>query len=110
VPVEFEEMRTATQPRIRRTQTQTERINTLESHPTALERIETHRSLHLGTVGSHITSRTQTRESQKDLPAFGAGKPYPPSLPKREVWSDSWFGKVLGLQEIGICCGVRRSS
>jgi len=95
VPVEFEEMRAPTQPRLRRTETQ--RINgVLETHPTALERIETHRSLHVGTVGSHIRSRTHTRESMKDLPAFGAGKPYPPALPKREVYSDDIDRKSLG--------------
>ena len=64
-----------------RTQTQTERINTLESHPTALERIETHRGQHLTTVGS-----LRARSSRKPLPNFGAGKAYPPGLPEKEEY------------------------
>ena len=51
----------------------------LERHPTALSRIQTHRSLHAGTVGSF-----KSRESRRPLPAFGAGKPYPPMLPDEE--------------------------
>lgn len=61
------------------------RVNTqldLERHPTALSRIETHRSQHSATVG-----RTQTsRESRKPLPRFGGGKEYPPLLPDREEY------------------------
>ena len=55
---------------------------TLERHPTALSRIETHRSQHSGTVGKGVKSR----ESQKPLPAFGAGKDYPPPLPEQEEY------------------------
>jgi DHA1 family multidrug resistance protein-like MFS transporter len=54
----------------------------VERHPTALSRIHTQRSQHSGTVGGGLRSRT--RESRKPLPAFGAGKSYPPPLPERE--------------------------
>jgi len=60
---------------------ETHRINgPLERHETALERINTQRTQHFGTVGS---VRTQTR---KRLPNFGGGKPYPPSLPEKEAY------------------------
>ena len=52
----------------------------LERHPTELSRIETHRTQHSGTVGRSLTSR----KSKKPLPAFGAGKDYPPALPAQE--------------------------
>jgi len=55
----------------------------MERHPTALSRIETHRGQHASTVGGTFNSRTISRQS-KALPAFGAGKPYPPPLPERE--------------------------
>ena len=61
------------------------RINTqrdLERHPTALSRIQTQKSQHIGTVGRTATSR----KSQKPLPSFGAGKPYPPPLPAMEEY------------------------
>ena len=61
------------------------RVNTqqdLERHPTALSRIETHRSQHSATVGRTLTSR----ESRKPLPRFGGGKDYPPPLPEREEY------------------------
>ena len=61
------------------------RVNTqrdLERHPTALSRIETQRTQHSGTVGRSVTSR----ESKKPLPAFGAGKPFPPPLPEQEEY------------------------
>ena len=54
----------------------------LERHPTALSRIETQRSQHSGTVGRSVTSRS----SKKPLPAFGAGKAYPPPLPEQEEY------------------------
>lgn len=54
----------------------------LERHPTAISRIQTARSQHSGTVGRSITSRASRR--QRPLPAFGAGKPYPPALPDQE--------------------------
>ena len=61
------------------------RVNTqrdLERHPTALSRIETHRTQHSGTVGRSTTSRS----SKKPLPNFGGGKDYPPPLPEREEY------------------------
>lgn len=54
----------------------------LERHPTALSRIATQRSQHSGTVGADVRSRM----SEKPLPPFGAGKPYPPPLPQREEY------------------------
>lgn len=56
----------------------------LERHRTSvsreLSRIETQRLQHSFTVGESITSRP----SKTPLPAFGAGKPYPPQLPNRD--------------------------
>lgn len=46
----------------------------------ALSRIETQRLQHQLTVGESVKSRP----SKAPLPAFGAGKPYPPQLPNRE--------------------------
>jgi DHA1 family multidrug resistance protein-like MFS transporter len=46
----------------------------------ALSRIETQRLQHSMTVGESVKSRP----SKLPLPAFGAGKPYPPQLPSRE--------------------------
>ncbi|KAF2832859.1 major facilitator superfamily [Ophiobolus disseminans] len=58
-----------------------------EHHPTALSRIHTQKSQHSNTVGTGgFRSRTQTRESRKPLPAFGAGKDYPPPLPARKAY------------------------
>lgn len=54
----------------------------LERHATALSRIQTQRSQHSATVGGSLRSRA----SRKPLPAFGAGKPYPPPLPEREEY------------------------
>lgn len=54
----------------------------LERHPTALSRIETHRTQHSGTVGKTPTSRT----SRKPLPNFGGGKDFPPPLPAQEEY------------------------
>ena len=54
----------------------------LERHPTALSRIETHRTQQSGTVGRSATSR----ESRKPLPNFGGGKEYPPPLPAQEQY------------------------
>lgn len=52
----------------------------LERHQTELSRIHTQRSQHSGTVGRDPKSKEWT----KPLPAFGAGKPYPPLLPNQE--------------------------
>ncbi|KAF9640123.1 putative major facilitator superfamily transporter protein [Lasiodiplodia theobromae] len=54
----------------------------LERNQTAMSRIQTARSQHSGTVGASIKSR----KSNKPLPNFGAGKPYPPPLPDREEY------------------------
>ena len=54
----------------------------LERNPTELSRIQTQRSQHTNTVGRTGSRATRTsRRSEKPLPAFGAGKPYPPLLP-----------------------------
>lgn len=60
--------------------------NDLERHPTALSRIATGRSQHNATVGGSLRSRTASRASKKPLPAFGAGKPFPPPLPERDEY------------------------
>lgn len=60
--------------------------NDLERHPTAVSRIITQRSQHHSTVGGGPRSRTSSRASRKPLPAFGAGKPYPPPLPDQEEY------------------------
>lgn len=52
----------------------------LERHPTALERIQTHRMQHMNTVGSSAA------KGRKDLPNFGGQKPYPPMLPEKEEY------------------------
>lgn len=67
------------------------RVNTqrdLERHPTAISRIQTHRSQHASTVGRTVRSR----ESRKPLPEFGAGKPYPPPLPEQEEYVVEFCG------------------
>ncbi|PIB01124.1 putative transporter [Cercospora beticola] len=66
--------------------TQRDDVVDLERHPTALSRIQTGRSQHSATVGASLRSRTATRHSKTPLPAFGAGKPYPPPLPEREEY------------------------
>lgn len=68
--------------RMSRLPTQRDEIGALERHPTALSRIQTQRSQHSATVGAGLKSR----QSRKPLPAFGAGKPYPPPLPEREEY------------------------
>ncbi|KIH94701.1 MFS transporter, DHA1 family, multidrug resistance protein [Sporothrix brasiliensis 5110] len=54
----------------------------IERQQTQLQRIQTARSQHSGTVGRSLTSR----RSQKPLPAFGEGKPYPPPMPDQEQY------------------------
>lgn len=65
----------------------------LERHPTALSRIQSHRTQHSATVGegSNIGGpvgilRTRSSRASGPLPAFGGGKPYPPPLPEREEY------------------------
>lgn len=60
----------------------------LERHPTALSRIATQRSQHSATVGAGLKRRV----SRKPLPAFGAGKPYPPPLPTKEEYVVEFVG------------------
>ena len=60
----------------------------LERHPTEIDRIHTHRSQHIGTVGRTTTSR----KSKGPLPDFGAGKPYPPPLPEQEEYVVEFSG------------------
>jgi DHA1 family multidrug resistance protein-like MFS transporter len=60
--------------------------NDLERHPTELSRIHTQRSQHASTVGTDLRSRSSARASRKALPAFGAGKPFPPPLPAMEEY------------------------
>lgn len=52
----------------------------LDRHQTELSRIQTARSQHSGTVGRDVKSRDRNRP----LPGFGAGKPYPPLLPNQD--------------------------
>jgi len=56
----------------------------LERHPTVLERIQTSKSQHAGTVGRSVTGKS--RESRRPLPEMGLGKPYPPLLPERDEY------------------------
>lgn len=65
-----------------RAPTQRDDAGNLERHATAIIRTQTQRSQHSGTVGASIKSR----QLRKPLPAFGAGKPYPPLLPEREEY------------------------
>lgn len=58
----------------------------LARHPTSLSRIATARSQHSHTVGTSLRSRTARRYESKPLPAFGAGKDYPPELPDKELF------------------------
>lgn len=59
----------------------------LERHPTALSRIQTARSQHNATVGQSLSAATgRSSRSRKPLPAFGAGKPFPPPLPDQEEY------------------------
>lgn len=56
--------------------------NDLERNNTVLSRIQTARSQHSGTVGASIKSK----KSNRPLPSFGGGKPFPPPLPDREEY------------------------
>lgn len=64
----------------RTTEVDLERMRSTLSRP--LSRIETQRLQHALTVGESVKSRP----SKLPLPAFGAGKPYPPQLPEREEY------------------------
>jgi MFS transporter, DHA1 family, multidrug resistance protein len=60
------------------------------THPVEMHRTETHRLQHSHTVGASIT---KTRTSQKPLPNFGGGKPYPPALPDQDEYVVEYDGK-----------------
>jgi len=68
--------------RMSRLRTQVDDPGVLERNATAMSRIETQRTQHSATVGASVTSKKTT----KPLPAFGAGKPYPPMLPAQEEY------------------------
>ncbi|KAJ5747851.1 uncharacterized protein N7511_009547 [Penicillium nucicola] len=72
-------------PQVHRLQSRNTELD-LERHRTgvsrALSRTETQRTQHALTVGESLKSR----QSLTPLPAFGAGKPYPPALPDREEY------------------------
>ena len=80
VPRQLEAIRTA-----RMSRSETRRINRAETHPTALDRIQTARTQHSGTVGAGIHSRRSSRVSEI-IPLMGAGKQYPPDLPEQEEY------------------------
>lgn len=68
-------------------------VNTLDrrrTHPVEMHRSETHRLQHSLTVGA---SSTKTGRSQKSLPNFGGGKPYPPDLPEQDEYVVEYDGK-----------------
>lgn len=60
------------------------------THPVEMHRTETHRLQHSHTVGASII---KTRTSQKPLPNFGGGKPYPPDLPAQDEYVVEYDGK-----------------
>ncbi len=60
------------------------------THPVEMHRTETHRLQHSYTVGASII---KTRTSQKPLPNFGGGKPYPPDLPEQDSYVVEYDGK-----------------
>jgi DHA1 family multidrug resistance protein-like MFS transporter len=62
--------------------TQRDVLPQLEKNETAISRIQTQRTQHVGTVGATLRSR----QSRAPLPQMGAGKPYPPTLPEREEY------------------------
>jgi MFS transporter, DHA1 family, multidrug resistance protein len=58
--------------------------------PVSIHRSETHRLQQSLTVGA---ASTKTRESQRPLPNFGGGKPYPPDLPEQDEYVVEYDGK-----------------
>lgn len=55
--------------------------------PTQISRWQSQRLQHIHTVGSARPSRSESDAGSKSLPAFGGGKPYPPSIPaEREAY------------------------
>jgi MFS transporter, DHA1 family, multidrug resistance protein len=61
-----------------------------QTHPIEDHRIETHRLQHTQTVGA---STLKSRKTERPLPEFGGGKPYPPPLPEREEYVVEFDGK-----------------
>lgn len=61
------------------TKYETDIMDYLDRHPTAVRRIQHHRLQHSMTVGSR-------RSGPVDLPLFGGGKPFPPPLPEQEEY------------------------
>jgi DHA1 family multidrug resistance protein-like MFS transporter len=59
--------------------------NAISRHSTELKRIATQRSQHAATVGDAFHSSISSVASMP-MPAFGAGKPYPPPLPAQEEY------------------------
>jgi len=59
------------------------------THPVEIHRTQTHRLQQVATVGGSLKSRT----TNKPLPEFGGGKPYPPPLPEREEYVVEFDGK-----------------
>lgn len=60
------------------------------THPIEDHRTETHRLQQVQTVGA---STLRSRKTEKPLPEFGGGKPYPPPLPEREEFVVEFDGK-----------------
>jgi DHA1 family multidrug resistance protein-like MFS transporter len=72
-------------------------IEALHADSSSLNRIHTSRSQHSQTVGGGDSSglgifRSKSSRSRA-LPAFGAGKPYPPSLPNQEDYVVEFDGE-----------------
>ncbi|KAF1991736.1 MFS transporter [Aulographum hederae CBS 113979] len=63
-----------------------EPLSRRSTHPTEMHRLETHRLQHVGTVGADKASKSESRASRRDLPAFGGGKDYPPLLPAQDEY------------------------
>jgi len=59
------------------------------THPIEVHRTHTHRLQHSLTVGASVKSRP----TDKPLPEFGGGKPYPPPLPDQEEYVVEFDGK-----------------
>ncbi|KAI1318732.1 polyamine transporter 1 [Xylariaceae sp. FL0255] len=57
-------------------------VEGLQRTQTELSRIQTAKSQHSATVGQSL----KNRKSNKPLPAFGAGRPFPPPLPSRDEY------------------------
>lgn len=65
------------------------RARTAGDHPIAMHRTATHRLQHTHTVGASL----RTKKTEKPLPEFGGGKPYPPPLPAQEEYVVEFDGK-----------------